>query len=210
MLANNAPQLATILPHLVRHLHWPKPSLGHSLETQLERLHLANSGVSTILETRARFASYYLLHVLCRRWDLPAFQVLLADLVDFGDEERTAPIRVPSQRISQSQPHIVFVLSVFRIILSNNYAKLARILAKPHQHDKFACLTLQSTVIERQAAAWDTLRASYLSVPGNWLSTQLLLGDESELQGFLERERWSRNNGPGGTVVLKSGSRGQQ
>ena len=209
MLANNGPQLATILPHLVRNLHWPKPGPGNTLESQLEGLELTKPELSTDLDTRARFTSYYLLHVLCRRRDLPAFQGLLAELVDFETETGTARKSEAHQGIPQSNPHIVLVLSLLRITLSNDYAKLARILAEPRKYDKFAWITLRSTVAEGRPIAWSTLRAGYLSVPGearSWLAAQLLLEDEGGLHPFLEEEGWSHNVETGGTVLLKRGS----
>ena len=209
MLADNGPQLATVLPHLVRNLHWPKPGPGNTLESQLEGLQLAKSVSSTDLDTRARFASYYLLHVLCRRRDLPAFQSLLAELVDFEVETCIARKPAAHQGIPHNHPHMIFVLSALRITLSNDYAKLARILAEPRKYDKFAWITLKSTVAERQAAAWNSLRAGYLSVPGearSWLAAQLLLEGADGLQPFLEKERWTHNVETTGSVLLKRGT----
>ena len=210
LLGRNAPQIATILPHLVRVLHWPSQLIraaSSDLEGQMAKLRV-NGDVThlpvTPLNTRARFAAYYLLHTLLASRDRAAFSRLLGDLVDFEPSSEDA-------RVPYTNPHIQLVLRLFRLDMTGNYAGISKILSEPRNYDKFAWIIVRSSIASFREHAWAVLRASYMATSDRkWLARSLCLeqGDESELQIFLEGKAWKDNVEADGTVLLKRGKMG--
>lgn len=204
ILACNTPQVGTVLPHLVRKLHWPVQT--GDLEDQMAKLDIQRSQAKlprTPMDTRARSASYYLLHTLLAMRDRAAFSRLLADLVDFTSSGDVSP------KIPHDSPHIAFVLQIFHIDLLGNYAALSKILANREKYNKFAWLIVRSSMAERmQEHAWQVLRASYLAATDRtWLaqSLQLETGKNGQaLQVFLTKKEWAEHVDPAdGAILLK-------
>lgn len=161
---------------------------------------LAAERPATPMATRARFASYHLLHVLCHHRDFPTFQTLLSELVDFDDRSRSTTL----DRIPASEPCIRFVLDVFRIHLTNDYARLANVLSSQYRYDKFGWIIVKSSLGAARGRAWDTLKSSYVAVSDReWLARSLLLKNESELKGFLQDQQWQDKQDDNGAILLK-------
>lgn len=210
ILGRNTPQIGTILPHLVRSLHWPTdagplhPTGAASSETlagQMSKLMVEarpSSLPTTPLVTRARFASYYLLHTLLGMRDRAAFSRVLGDLVNFS----AAPASV---RIPHAQPHIAFVLRMFQLELAGDYAAFSKVIAEPSKYDKFAWVLIRSSVDSMREHAWSVLRGSYLATRHRtWLARCLMLQSEQELQTFLDEKGWKDQVDPAdGAVLLK-------
>lgn len=203
LLDKNIPQIASILPHLVRTLHKPQPATRHSttnsLEAGIQQLKL--SGRSPVsLDTRARFLSYYLLHLTCHMEDTKAFQHLLQDMVHF-----TLSVSNPD-KIPCTNPHITFAMQVFHCFIRNDYASMAKITFNPRSYDKFAWVIVRSAQSAFQARAWQTLKASYMLVEDRlWLSRQLQLENEMSLPAFLKKEHWDEKVDNKGAILLKKG-----
>lgn len=186
ILANNMPQISTILPHLVRVLHWPIANERGSKPDLAEDLANISIALRTPVSagTRARFASYLLLHTLCQLQDPPAFQAHLRDLICF-DKGKGA------NGIPATDPAIEVVLTMFRIWSSGDYASLAKILHYPRKYDKFAWLIVRSSLTTFRQRIWAVLRSSYQFADDiSWLLKMLSFSSEVELRAFLVQQNW--------------------
>ena len=210
MLGRNTPQIATVLPHLVRILHWPSEASSDTLDKgsaadlagRMARLQVrktASQLPATPLDTRARFASYYLLHTLLGSKDRSSFSRLLGDIVDFSPNSTLS-------RLSCNHPQIQFVLRVFQLDISGNYAGISKILREPRKYDKFAWILLRTSVVGHREYAWEVTKASYLATSDKkWLARSLLLEDQDEtaLGVFLEGRGWKDQIEADGAILLK-------
>lgn len=219
ILSRNLPQISTILPHLVRRLHrldggfegLPSPTGSRAADTlhgRLERVSIATP-LPTSMDTRARFASYYMLHTLLLLENLPAFQDLLREFVDFSattDDGTLADGRIPA-----SNPHVRFVLEAFRLASSNDYVALSSIIANPFKYDKFAWILTRSALAARQDKAWQALKAGYLSTTDrHWLARSLCLTDEAALLDWLIKRQLEHHIKPDSTILLKHAAPGPE
>lgn len=203
LLGRNIPQIASILPHLVKTLHQPsksaKKNTSKDLETGLERLAL-NEKQDISLDTRARFLSYYMLHLICHMEDAKAFQQLLQDSVSFGLDLSD------SNKISYSNKHVKFAVQILHCFLHNNYAALSKITFNPRSYDKFAWIIVRSAQDAFRARAWKALKTSYMLVEDRlWLARQLQLDGDEQLSAFLKRENWEGKTDEKGALLLKKG-----
>lgn len=203
LLDKNIPQIASILPHLVKTLHLSPESIKkadpNSLEAGLRRLAITDRKAAQ-LDTRARFLSYYLLHLVCHMEDAKAFQHLLRDTVSFGASVG------PSDKISYLNPHILFAMHIFHCYIRNDYATTTKIMSNPRSYDKFAWVVVRSARHTFQAKAWQTVKASYMVVEDKvWLAHQLQLEDEEQLSTFLKKENWDLKVDNKGAIMLKKG-----
>lgn len=203
LLSNNIPQIASILPHLVKTLHgMPKSTrrdeLGSTdLEANMKELGLSDR-TAVPLDTRARFLSYYLLHLICQMQDTKAFQHLLKEAVNFSQPKCTI------DKIASTSSHIVFAVHVFHCFIRNDYAAMSKILSRPRAYDKFAWIIVRSAQPVFQDKAWQTLRTSYMLVENkSWLARQLQLPDDTSLQAFLEKAKWNQKVDGTGAILLK-------
>ncbi|KAK9899174.1 hypothetical protein P389DRAFT_45015 [Cystobasidium minutum MCA 4210] len=204
LLGRNIPQIASVLPHLVKTLHKNVPPIATKddvagLESGLKQL--AISGRQAVpLDTKARFLSYYLLHLICHMEDVKAFQQVLKDTVAF-DAGSTGFDKIP-----YSNKHITFVMRILHCSLHNDYAALSKITFSPRSYDKFAWVIVRSAQEAFRARAWHTLKSSYMSVTDkSWLAKQLQLDGEEELSLFLHKEQWDKKTDEKGAILLKKG-----
>ena len=175
MLADNRPQLATILPHLVNVLHrLPANNNGEdALVTGLKSLSLKHSS-SVDDDTQARFLAYYLLHCVCHSNNYIAYQQLLRK---HGSTTSGTPL-----------PIMQFAQNIFSAYRHNNYAYIARVIADPYQYDKFAWLILRSDLKRRQDIAMRVISKAYKVFDDTqWLCTLLMAKDEVDLKRIKER-----------------------
>jgi len=203
LLDKNIPQIASILPHLVKTLHNPphdvRRSGAASLEAGLQRLGLSDRR-PVALDTKARFLSYYLLHLICHMEDTRAFQHLLKDTIRFDTEDNTP------DKVACTNPHILFAMHIFQCFIRNDYAAMAKVTFRPRSYDKFAWVIVRSAQNAFQARAWHTLNSCYMLVEDQiWLAKQLQLEDEASLLAFLKKEQWDKKIDDKGAVFLKKG-----
>ena len=203
LLDKNIPQIASILPHLVKTLHKSpraaRHSTANSLEAGIQQLKIIErSPISP--DTKARFLSYYLLHLICHMEDTKAFQHLLKDMVHFSWSYNN-PDKIPC-----TNPHITFAMQVFHCFIRNDYASMAKITFNPRSYDKFAWVIVRSAQNAFQARAGQTLKSSYMVVEDKtWLARQLQLDNEASLPAFLKKEDWSEKVNDKGAILLKKG-----
>lgn len=203
LLGKNIPQIASILPHLVKTLHKTSASdvqaATTSLEANLKQLSLSDRKAAP-LHTRARFLSYYLLHLICHMEDIKAFQHLLKEAVSFSGTDRC------SDKVDSSNPHITFAMQIFHCFIRNDYATLSKVALNPRSYDKFGWIIVRSAQTAFQARAWQTLKSSYMLVQDrSWLARQLQIEDDASLLGFLRKENWYQKIDASGAVSLKKG-----
>lgn len=204
LLGRNIPQIASVLPHLVKTLH--KLPVVHTkaadvtgLEAGLKQLALT-SRQAVRLDTRARFLSYYLLHLICHMEDVKSFQQLLKDMVSFD------AVGASRDKIPCTNRHVAFTMQVLHCFLHNNYAALSKITFNPRSHDKFAWVIVRSAQDAFRTRAWQTLKSSYMLVSDRqWLARQLHLDDEEELLAYLKKEQWDAKTDEKGAILLKKG-----
>lgn len=207
ILANNIPQITTILPHLVQALHPgidsdDDPTTGASFENSLAGMSLSSKSDGSqqnIRIRRGRFLGYYLLHVLCQSGNHAGFQRLLQDLVSFETAAATAWPRMPS-----NNEHISWVLEFFRYHVRNDYHGLALLVSSRQKtYDKYAWMIIAPALVKLRSRVWMTMKASYLTVQDQpWLEKQLLL-DQDKLHIFLQAENWLAHLKADGTISLK-------
>lgn len=204
IFARSVPQIASILPHLVKSLHRPRlkhASGSNDIETALQRMSVVDVPVIDI-DRQARYASYYLLHLVCHMNDMVAFQTALRDLVDLS--VRASKEARSTRLLPAENQHIAFALNIFRAYIGGNYASLHKIVSQPLKHDKFAWTILRSGLDVVRKSSWNTLRVSYMAVDDQqWLGSQLLLDSEKDLHSFLQKEGWPTDVGNSKTITLK-------
>lgn len=203
LLDKNIPQIASILPHLVKTLHKSplaiKKSNTTSLEADLQRMELSHRS-PVALDTKARFLSYYLLHLICHMEDTRAFQHLLKDTVRFDATDET-PNKIPC-----TNPHIIFAMHIFHCFIRNDYAAMTTVTFNPRSYDKFAWVIVRSAQNAFQARAWQILKSCYMVIEDkSWLAKQLQLEDEASLLAFLKKEQWDKKVDDKGAILLKKG-----
>lgn len=203
LLGMNIPQIASILPHLVKTLHKPsvlgkKPQIAN-LEADLKQLDLTDKE-AVPLDTRARFLSYYLLHLICHMEDIKAFQHLLREAVSFNAVDRA------SDKVASSNTHIIFAMQVFHCFIRNDYAALSKVTSRPRSYDKFAWIIVRSAQAAFQTRAWQALKSSYMLVEDRvWVAKQLQIQDKDDLLKFLRKEKWDQKLDASGAILLKKG-----
>lgn len=185
IIANNVPQIATILPALVSDIHRPRrqPDMA-ALTAEMAHLQVTRTSGASYPDRRTRYISYYMLHLVCHIGDYKAYQDLLRKYVSFEDDTGNDG---SDDRVPASHPLIIFASEVFRCYLANNYARMARIVKEPFEYDKFAWLIVRSDLARRQRHALSIIQKAYLSVADRaWLCEQLSLPHADNLAPLLQ------------------------